>query len=88
MATYVTATALGCLHKRGVAVRSEHIRPHYVYVCFRHFLYWHKRNGGGGWSVAAFCCYAWVGLALWLCSEAEQAMCQKRGEHSHKKYDS
>lgn len=30
MATYVTATALGCLHKRGVAVRSEHIRPHYV----------------------------------------------------------
>ena len=30
MATYVTATAVGCLHKRWVAVRSEHIRPHYV----------------------------------------------------------
>ena len=28
---------------------------------FRQFLYWHKRNGGGGWSVAFFCCYA-VGL--------------------------
>jgi len=22
---------------------------------FRQFLYWHKRNGGGGWSVASFC---------------------------------
>ena len=20
------------------------------------FFFWHKRNGGGGWSVAAFCC--------------------------------
>jgi len=28
------------------------------------------------------------GLALWLSSEAEQAMCQILGEHSHKKYDS
>jgi len=30
---------------------------------FRQFLYWHKRNGGGGWSVAFFCCYAvwWLG---------------------------
>jgi len=28
------------------------------------------------------------GLALWLWSKAEQAMCQILGEHSHKKYDS
>jgi len=30
---------------------------------FRQFLYWHKWNGGGGWSVAFFCCYAvsWLG---------------------------
>ena len=31
---------------------------------------------------------AMLGLALWLRNEAEQTMCQKRGEHSHKKYDS
>jgi len=30
MANYVTATAVGCLHKRRVAVRSEHIILHYV----------------------------------------------------------
>ncbi len=30
MANYVTATAVGCLHKRWVAVRSEHIILHYV----------------------------------------------------------
>ena len=30
MANYVTATAVGCLRKRWVAVRSEHIIPHYV----------------------------------------------------------
>ena len=35
-----------------------------------------------------FVAMLWVCLALWLCSEAEQAMCQMLGEHSHKKYDS
>lgn len=30
MANYVTATAVGCLYKRWVAVRSGHIILHYV----------------------------------------------------------
>ena len=30
MTNYVKATAVGCLHKRWVALRSEHIILHYV----------------------------------------------------------
>lgn len=32
---------------------------------FPHFLYWHKRNGGGGWSEVSFCfVFFYIGTAL------------------------
>ncbi len=41
------------------------------------FLYWHKRNGGGGWSVAIFLfwCIGWEQLFAFLCLPISIVFC-------------
>ena len=38
-------------YKRGEMYYNATLCKH----CFRRFAYWHKRNGGGGWSAVSFC---------------------------------
>jgi hypothetical protein len=52
---------------------------------FRQFLYWHKWNGGGGWSEMSFCKGWFDGTALCYRNEVRKAMCCMGWEHPAQK---
>src|SRR5690606_1745245 len=57
-------------------------------LSFRRFAYWHKRNGGGGWSVVSFC-FVFLVLDSSLPPQERGWQCAvERWQKQRKKYDS
>src|SRR5690606_41245720 len=55
---------------------------------FHRFAYWHKRNGGGGWSEVSFCFVFQYGTALCNRRNEDCNVVLSVGKKQRKKYDS